>query len=109
MNVTSAQLAAPLTTLTHHTGPWYRTGEHEPLAVIVWHGSAVSQSRQSRLFANYYTVCHSGCPPLPMHLHLRPSSPYQPATPTLETVVCTMYTQHLGLELFGQCFHDSPK
>lgn len=104
MNVTNA-LAAPLTTLTHHRGLRYRTGEHEPLTVIVWHGSAVSQSVS---LANYYTVCPQRCPPLPMHLHLRPSSPYQPARPALETVVCTIRST-LGLVLLGQCFHDSPK
>lgn len=47
--------------------------------------------------------------PLPLHLHLRPSSPYQQARPTVRTVVCTMHTQQLGSELFGEFFHDPPK
>lgn len=39
--------------------------------------------RQSRLFANYYTVHHSEQIPCPCICNLRPGSPYQPARPAL--------------------------
>lgn len=105
MNVTSAQLAGPLTTLTHHTGPWYRTGEHKPLKVIVWHGSAVSESvsrDSSQIITQYATVNTSPAhAPATCGLAAHTSQPGQPS--------CAMNTQRLGLDMFGQCFHDSPK
>lgn len=73
----SAQLAAPLTTLTLYTGPWYHTGEHKPLAFMVWHGSAVSPSLKIlRKLLHSMPQCRH---PLPMHLRLRPGSLYRPA------------------------------
>lgn len=72
---------------THHPDPSHGT-------VVPHRGAQATKShsvawiscqsvRQSRLFANYYTVRHSEYIPCPCTCNLRPGSPYQPARPAL--------------------------